>query len=349
MQERGVCLPLTTPMLIAARVRLLDRDGLELVVPKASGGRGNYVVPWRNVTDLCQPGVHDTRLLQRIGTLGVITPATVREAGLLTEAEGFAGRRVRAAARATMEADQKARAATHYHVLLGLIRQIDGAPSARAPIPPAQFAPLARRAMGLLASRLGRESDRVAEGVATMTAVLSPLGLGDRVATARIPALLVRMQALRQSLASLPTETPWEAAAVHLITRTAEVTLSGLTSTVAEARGRAEHIPDLLTAWLADPAGITTWMTRSEWLADGWNWLCNLWSLADDASAQRRLLDEMVLILPTLPKEVAAWVGFSNGGPLPVRITPRAAPVYRESLNIVDAIMRNETLLALSA
>lgn len=345
-RERGVCLQLTTPMLVSSRARVSERNGLELVVPKASGGRGHFVAPWRNIADLCQPGVHDTRLLERIGTLPVLSPATVREAALITATEGFAGRRARAAATAATLADQDARTLTNYHLLHTLVRQIDLSSLPAGSIMPAQLAPIAKQAIRRLAAQFGQESERVARGLAEMALALAPLGLGERVGKARVPMLLVMMQALRHSLEILPIGSAWEAAAAHMIRRNAEITLSCLTSALAEARSMAENVSDLVKAWLADPPGILAWLNRAEALADGWAWVCHLWSYGGNVAAQHQLLDEMALILPSIPLEVTGWAGFGGSTVLPPRVAPRSGTIFTEHLNIIDAALRNEALLA---
>ena len=69
-------MPVTTPMLVGARVRLTDRNMLELVVPRTSAGRGISLAGWDQIGTLCQLGVYDTRLVARVGALQVISPGT---------------------------------------------------------------------------------------------------------------------------------------------------------------------------------------------------------------------------------------------------------------------------------
>src|ERR1700712_5461419 len=44
--ERGVAVPFTTPMLAGTRARPAEKQGLELVIPNPSGGRGVYIMAW---------------------------------------------------------------------------------------------------------------------------------------------------------------------------------------------------------------------------------------------------------------------------------------------------------------
>jgi hypothetical protein len=336
-------------MLTGARVRLTDRDGLELVVPKALGGRGNYLAPWDNIADLCELGVHDIRLLDRVGRLRTVTPATIRAAGWQSAAEGFAGRRVRAAAQAAIAANHEYGLQTHHHLLLTLVRQMEPSSIQAGPIAPAALAPIAARAIDKLAAQFKWKRENIVSGLTKLAPLLAPLGLGERVGIARVPALLGTMQGFRQSVAALPVTTHWEAQAIGLILRTADITVSCLASALAEARGLAMNTPDLLRSWMTDPAATVARINRAEWLADGWPWLCGLWSLAADAASQRAQLEEIVIVLPSIPDEVSQWTGFGRDTVLPPHTARIHLPDDYSEPNLIEAILRNERLLAFAA
>ena len=122
---RGAAVPFTTPMLAGARVRLSKRTGTELVVPNPSGSRGIYVVLWAGVRDLCNPTVHDRRLIEYISRLPQIDPAAVRKSGLEVALEGYAGRGAVAAAEAARESDDAHRLLAHFRLLAELIEQVE--------------------------------------------------------------------------------------------------------------------------------------------------------------------------------------------------------------------------------
>src|SRR4051794_34879392 len=106
-QDRGAAVAFTTPMLAGSRVRDNPRRGKELVIHNPSGRRGVYVLPLPGVRDQYRPTVHDVVLLQRIGELRTIDPATIRKAALGVAREGFAGPEARMAAEAVTEADRQ--------------------------------------------------------------------------------------------------------------------------------------------------------------------------------------------------------------------------------------------------
>lgn len=334
LRERGVCLLCTTPMLVGARVRQADRDGLELVVPRAAGVRGEYVAPWSGIGDLCRPTVHDTRLLVQVGTLRTITPAEVREAAWQAASEGFGGRGARAAAAAAMAAAHDARLLTHYHLLATLVRHTEaGLPS--GPLRTARIEAVARRTVARLAAELGRDAAAIGAALGALAVLYAPLGLGGQVGTARVPGLVAMIQSLRRDVAAMGQD-------ADPIVRTADFTLACLVVTLAEARGAADSVPGLLKAWLADPAGMATWISRADWLTDGWGWLCHRWSLAEGPAARRGALEDMLAVLPPVPREAIHWSGAGTAPPRPTR----SAVACKEGM---DAVLRNETLLALAA
>jgi len=96
--ERGIAVPFTTPQLAGARVRPGEREGLELIVPNPSGGRGVYIVAWESMSAICRPTVHDCRLSAMVAGVRGVTPATIRQAARQAAAQGYAGRRAAVAA-----------------------------------------------------------------------------------------------------------------------------------------------------------------------------------------------------------------------------------------------------------
>jgi hypothetical protein len=344
-RERGAAMPLTTPLLSGARVRLTDREGLELVVPKATGGRRNTLVAWDHIADLCALSVHDIRLLDRVGRLRIITPGTIRDASWLTLSEGFAGRRARAAAMAAMAADQEARVRTHYHLLLALVSHYE--PAGR-PIPPAKLPSMAAYAIERLAAHCHWRPESVADALTRLAPLLAPIGLGERIGTARIPSLLATLQAFRRSIDTLPIDTDWDAEAVALITRTTEIALACVTGALTEARALADNIPALIGAWMTDPAALTARLIRADWLTDGWISLCSYWTMAVDHDGQPPELADLVLLLPMIPDEVALWPGFAADTILPAHHARDRLPDEYSETNLIDALARNESLVALA-
>jgi len=89
--ERGLDAPFTAPLLAGARLRALNRSGIELVVPNPSGGRGVYILPWNSARTLCRPTVHDLRLYEELRRVPALTPGSVRLAARVVAIQGLAG------------------------------------------------------------------------------------------------------------------------------------------------------------------------------------------------------------------------------------------------------------------
>jgi len=100
---------------------------------------------------------------------------------------------------------------------------------------------------------------------------------------------------------------------------------------------------------MTDPSATVARINRAEWLADGWGWLCHLWFQATDTAAQRAQLDEIVVVLPSIPDEVTHWTGFGRDTTLPPHTARSRLPEDYTEPNLIDATLRNERLLALAA
>ena len=207
---------------------------------------------------------------------------------------------------------------------------------------------MATQAISRLTAQYNWPREDIADALTRLAPLLAPIGLGERVGTARIPTLLVALQELRRSTDSMPINTNWDAEAVALITRTIEVALACLTGVLAETRALADNIPALIGAWMTDAAATTARMNRAEWLADGWNWLCSFWSMAVEHDGQPPELEDLVLVLPMIPDEVVQWPGFQIGTILPAHHAADHLPAEQSAPNLIDAIVHNESVLALA-
>ena len=350
--ERGASVPFTTPMLAGARVRPADRLGLEVIVPNPAGGRGDYIVPWSGLRSLCRPTVHDTMLTDRIAALRSVSPASIRQAAWDIAAEGLAGRVAGAAATSAQASEASGQVLTNFHLLLRLVQQAE--PPGSGGIPPAEEGPArlefrARRTIASLAPKLRQGADTIASTLEELAALYNPIGLGNRVTRARLPYALARLKMLRREVSSLPQDGD-EAMGelVQMVVRTADTTVSLAAATMLEARETAANVVKLLISWQTDPKIIGRQLARSDWLMDGWERICRLWSMAASDLDRRDVLDEIVPLLPLIPKEAGEWVGFHvefERAPRTQRLVYRHED-WRTGQCVQDTIARNEALLA---
>ncbi len=350
--ERGVFVPFTTPMLAGARVRPADRCGLELIVPNPSGGRGDYILPWTALRSLCRPTVHDATLTERIGMLPSVSPATIRQVAWQIASEGLAGRAAGLAASAAQGAEEQGRLVTNFFLLLQLVQQAE--PAGLGAVPPEQEAPAqlelrARRTIAALAPRLRQDAETIASTLEALAGLYTPIGLGDRVNRARLPHAIARVRLLRREVATLRPEAGDAAGELaEMVVRTADATLSLVGPAVQAARDSARHVVKLLVDWQADAKGVGRRLARPEWLLDGWDRIGRLWSLARDDAGRRECLDEIVALLPVIPKEAGEWVGFvleAERPPRTQRFVSRHED-WRTGHCVEDTVARNEALLA---
>jgi hypothetical protein len=233
--ERGAAVPFTTPMLVAARVRAAAGGSIELIVPdpmtaRGTGGRGDWVVPWGAVRDLCRPTLHDWRLHQAIARevlnaeagARAPSPALVRRCAIAVAAEGYAGRPARDAARRAVAAqDARERA---------------------------------------IAAALPPEADDAAR--ATLSALAAPFAPEGELAA--LSAALARLAA------RLDADASDEPALAEALSGLVRATLASADPLLARARAASSDPARLWRAWSAAPAAVEATLSAPEWWLDGW-------------------------------------------------------------------------------
>ena len=325
---------------------------MELVVPNPSGGRGDYVLPWTGLRSICRPTVHDIQLTEGVAALRNLTPATIRVAARDVAAKGLAGRSAVTAATLAIASEEEGRIFTQFELLLRIVQQAE--PAGTAKIPPDQEQPAAlevraKRVIAAIAPVIRQDNDIIAASLAELATLYNPIGVGPRASRARLPYAIAMLKMLRRDVVQLPTEMDEQAAGlVLMIANTADVTLKCVDATLAQSRGLLDRLPDLLVAWRANPAGISQHLARTEWLMDGWERICRLWALSDKPADRRNVLEEIVAMLPVIPREAGEWVGVQMEIETPRRIYRMVTGLedWRTGRHVQDLIARNEHLIA---
>lgn len=321
LQERGVYVAMTSPILAGARVRLMHR--IEIALPMDGVWMSHTALPGLTVYDRC--------LLTRLAALPAMTPSLVRAASLSAMAEGLAGRRAKAAAGIAIAADEAGRMHTHDHLLRNVIRHFE--PGLRASHPADQ----ASRAMDQLAAKTGCGGRTVAAGFAGLAYGLSTVGLGARIATAPIPVLLTEVQALRQAIAGQPQGAARVNEAAMLITGSADRVLSRLAVVMTEIRALADDPVKLARAWIHDQSSLERLIAQAGWLADGWPWLVQAGLSAVNEGFGPQGVATLITRLPQYPGEV------------PCRFAWQVLPNELGDTDVSAMTARNEDLLARAA
>ena len=352
--DRGAAVPFTSPLLAGARARPSERGGIELIIPNPAGGRGVYVVPWTSMRELCRPTVHDMQLNERIAALRSFTPGAVRQAAREVAMSGLAGREANAAARAAEEIEAEARMLTNFHLLLRLVQQIE--PRNKSDVSPENERPAelerrAKRTIARIAPRLGQTPEIIAGNLEELSALLCSGGLGGRATQARLPRLLATLKFVRQQVADWAESHDDAGGEALLILAIADLTLACAGDALLTARTTADQVLELLVAWRVDAPSLTARIARPDWLVDGWEQICLVWTVARRPAERIAALHEMTLLLPIIPREARDWVAFNVDMDLPVHTSRNVSlnQDWRTGVSVFDEIARNEHLRALAA
>jgi hypothetical protein len=351
--ERGVAVPFTTPLLMNARGRPGERGGFDLIVPNPSGGRGVYILSWSGVCHICRPTLHDVRLAARLATLPAVSPSEIRRAARAVLAEGLAGREAQSAAAAADVADRHDRLVSNF-LLLTLVDQVEPDPDAGLPAARTDaegFARRARRAVARIAPKVATSADAVAATIEDMAGAFSGIGLPGQTPLPRIPRLLAALRALQEESAAWSRRSKAartkEAA---LVAAAAQLTLMCATHALSAAHGFTTDMVDLLRQWSLAPRAVAARLARPEWLLDGWEPICALWTSAVTDWQRIEVLTEIAAMIPVLPREAAAWmdVEIDTESIIRFRKTVLLNQDWRTG-EMFDLIARNEHLRALAA
>ena len=310
--ERGVAVPFTTPLLAGTRARPAERGGTELLIPNPSGGAGVYILPWSDLRAFCRPTLHDIQLNERIAEARAITPADIRRAAQEIAAEGLAGRAARQQAQAAAAKASDERLLTNFLLLLELVRQNEASGTGLPPperASPAELELRARRQITRLAPALGCNVEQIAVYLEQLAERYAGIGVGAQTAQARhgrTMSLIARMREEALDWAARQDDTAKAQAA--LLADTAALTLACGERILADCRGRTADIRQLLRSWHVDPDKLTQTCTRPDWLLDGWDQICLLWTTAADDAERRLALADIALMIPVIPREVCGWI-----------------------------------------
>ena len=352
--ERGVAVPFTTPQLAGVRARPAERGGIEFIVPNPSGGRGVYILGWQGVRQICRPTVHDMRLNAHLAALPAVTPAALRRAAQEVADEGLAGREAQAAAAAARAAEGHDRLVTNFLLLLALVGQMEPAglgDLAAGQGSSAELEQRARRSVAWIAPRLGRPAEAIGAALEELAAVFAGIGLPGQAPPPRIARLLAGLRRLQQELGPWVLRTEVEAAArASLVAAAAALTLTCAAQTLSEAQAMTADMAEALRRWTDTPGRVAELVARPEWLLDGWEPICLLWTAAGTDAERAAALEEMAALVPVLPRETSEWIGMAveTEGVLAYRKNVPLNHDWRTG-TLFERVARNERLRALAA
>lgn len=350
--ERGVAVPFTTPILGGTRARPGEHEGLDLVVPNPSGGRGVYVMNWSAITELCRPTLHDKILSDRIGALTRVTPSAIRLVARQVAAEGLAGEAAMEAARRAIQGDQGNQLVTNYQLLVMLVEQVGLVKqNVRAPGAP-DMETRARMTVAHVGRMLDRGTTWVATSLECIADCLTQVGINPSRTDAKVPQLMTLLRQTRDQVMEWTGSHIEEDQALYarMVAAVADLTLALATTTVAHVHALTVDLVTMLRQWAADPDKIRRIAARPEWLLDGWEKICMVWAAAKDDAERRAALAEVADLVPIVPKEAKEWCGIAIDVDTPINLRKlvRLNEDWRTGATVFSLIARNEHIRAVT-
>jgi hypothetical protein len=132
----------------------------------------------------------------------------------------------------------------------------------------------------------------------------------------------------------------------RLIAGAAELTEMLVSATLADIKAAASDIKLLLQNWCSNPAELAQLLARPDWLLDGWQRICAIWSAAPEPEQG---LAEIVTLIPIIPREADSWVSHRAGHlvdlPRYRAKVVRQLEDWRTGDTVTDVVARNEQVL----
>lgn len=312
--ERGAQVPFTTPALQGTRVRMNDRDKLELLLPAFSGGFSHFVVPWKAIPEIVRLTMHDRALHAEIARNEICTPLDIRLAALEVAGTGLGGAELAEAARRTLEQDKAQRIAAHFHLLVRFLRGVgldtSGMMALGLDTDVGQRA--ARQALSEAGGRLGMPVERLHGRLSELSSLVAPVGLAGGDGEGRLRGLLRRLEGFRAGVAHWGDEATADrlegGAIAGFCADATDRVVRLATRDLTQFDRPLESLDLLLQAWPQAPVELRRLVTHLSWLLDGWAWLIQRWdeTVEFGRHEQTVALAEILTFLPTLPKSEAA-------------------------------------------
>jgi hypothetical protein len=306
--ERGASVAFTTPAIAFSRVRPDGRDGLEILVPGLSGGRGVYIIPWAGLREMFKMTVHDRSLHEEISALKAATPSEVRRAELRVATLGLAGPDVAESARRAFEQEENDRLLANFHLIQKVIEKVQGKKLALSldDATRAEGQRQIRAALAAVAETLGLTPYDLNVRIEYWADVVAPIGMPGMTDSSRVRRLLARIDSFVMNMTAWGRATPGDAAGLALITVGVARDTLRLGRTYLNTIDRyVEGAGETLKAWDRAERGLRGLITRTIWLLDGWEGLVGVWDAALEQPnwVQQASVELMFRHLPLVPRD----------------------------------------------
>lgn len=303
--ERGTVVPFTTRSLSQCRVRLDERERLEVLLPGFSGARSLYVAPWSALPTLVSMTVHDRALTEAVADAGGVTPADIRRCWLTLATSGIGGQALARRAMQDLAHEERTRISARVFLLLDIVSATGGAvgPDIIATLD----TPLGEQRLRAALSGAGRqlklpieEVDRIIESLADMMADLGLKAVPD---PGRLRALHWRMGEFEHAISN------WARTTVADIAPMARFAAKSAAHSIEIARISIDRVDKalsrplrLLADWSEQQKMLRTELVRIAWLLDGWDYVIEQWDAATSGAVPIDVaVAEIGRIVPIVP------------------------------------------------
>lgn len=312
--ERGTVIPFTTGALAQCRVRLDDRERLEVVLPGFSGSKGVYVTAFTSLPDITTLSVHDRTLTEIVSKEKVVTPTGIRRCWLELATTGIGGQELAELAREELTRAAEVQVSTRIMLLLDTVRRGGGeiGPELVATMGSPEGRTQVRAMLGGAASRASIDAVAVDQHIEELAALLGTLGLRSLPEPGRLRHLHTRMQEFSHAIDNWGRTTVSDLAHIGRFAAMSADHSAGIAGrAIAEVDRMLADPIRLMARWDASQKTFRGYLLRIAWLLDGWDYVLRIW---DDAVAERIAIDaaakEIGRIIPIVPaREVDADAG----------------------------------------
>jgi hypothetical protein len=310
-EERGTAVSFTTPALCQSRVRLDNRDLLELTVSAFSGVKGNYVIRWKDVPEIFSLTMHDRALHEEIFKQNSCLPPHVRHATLQAAKSGLAGPEAQKSADEALAEDENEILLTRFFLFKAALEKMSGG---QMNLRVSDFVSdsgrdRVKQAMGDIAHRLNATTNLLYDRLESWGNLISPLGVPGMSKDCRLRRLVNAIAALEDNMAKFGSEDKSEAADLaRPIGKISGFTADYAKDLITAIMRPTEHPERVLMNWEKVSGSIQKDIERLWWTVDGWEFVILLWADVQDKDrdTQRAAITEIYRILPIIPEKEAA-------------------------------------------
>lgn len=306
-RERGAAVPFTTPVIAHARIRKIDKGEFEALVPGLSGGRGTYVLPWKNLKDMISMSVYDRQLAKSLKAEAALSPARIRQIALDLSKSGVSGSDRAKAAKETLEQDSAVRVRIRQVLLQAIVDrfgdQDDPIDIAAMDEQTAMIA--AGRVLGGFARREGLSGDQLIDHLIEWTRLVEPIGFPEKDCAGYMRRFAQMLRKMNRDVAGWAgSEPPKSQRLANELALAAQSVVEQTEFCLATIDACRSNLKETVLDWKTAGALLRQEIERIDWLLDGWALILEKWSAADgwERHEQRALVLELHQFMPILPE-----------------------------------------------